>query len=164
MSFNFNLIFPNISAKVRNAHDWLSFCAFLFIWVAHCLFFLPSLLCMLLCRSPVQQSSTVYFLRSSPCHGQWSEVTGAVQSQPGRPTAFPPHQPAAQRCLQRSHWRWRRGSQEGLLLSCIHLFSIFILQSHHSTLKIAADLDYLFWIALLWDWGLVFSDKSALQM
>lgn len=47
------------------------------------------------------------------------------------------------------------------MLSCIHLFSIFILQSHHSTLKIAADLDYLSWIALLRDWGLVFSDKSA---
>lgn len=47
------------------------------------------------------------------------------------------------------------------MLSCIHLFSIFILQSHRSTLKIAADLDYLSWIALLRDWGLVFFDKSA---
>lgn len=155
------LIFPNISAKVRNAHDWLSFCAFLFFWVAYCLLFLPSLLLMLLCRSRVQQSSTVYFLHSSPCHGQRSEVTGAVQSQPRWRAAFPPHQPAAQRCLQRSHWRRRRGSQEGLLLSCIHLFSIFILQSHHRMLKIAANLDYLSWIALLRDWGLVFSDKSA---
>lgn len=47
------------------------------------------------------------------------------------------------------------------MLSCIRLFSIFILQSHRSTLKIAADLDYLSWIALPRDWGLVFSGKSA---
>ena len=95
-------------------------------------------------RRGFPQSSPACLLWTPPRDGERSEVSGAGQSQSQRPTAFPPYQPAAQRCMQCSHRRRGWGPEEGLSTRASKPLSHTQNSNQSKWISILTDVETLF--------------------